>query len=86
MTHLNETSTFRMNTFHLKNICLFILFYVSKCYTCMYISALMFYSAQGGQKRVPDSLELEFMITVNHHVGTGFESESSAKAFRALNC
>lgn len=46
------------------------LFYVFKCFACMYISTPYVCSAPRDQKKVSDPLELELGMAVSCHVGT----------------
>lgn len=48
-----------------------ILFYVYMCVACMNVSALLSYSALGGQMRMSDPLKLESRMVVKCHVGAG---------------
>lgn len=45
---------------------LFFVFYVTECFACTHVCALMFL---WGQKRASDPQELELLMIVNHHVG-----------------
>lgn len=54
---------------HIYFVCMFLKFILSSCNVCLCTTFVS--SAQGGQKRVPDTLELGLQEAVSHHVGPG---------------
>lgn len=54
-----------------KILTFFFLLYGYEGFVCMRICALYACSACPGQKRVLDPLELEIVMDVSHHMGTG---------------